>query len=201
MSTFYLIRHAETVAGPALRGRTPGIGLSPRGRGQASRLARTLAGVRFDLLCSSPRERTRETADFLAGERNLPVRIAAGLDEVDYGGWTGREIEDLQDDEMWRQFNTFRSGTRIPGGESMPEVQVRMVRALESLREELPNGTIAVVGHADPLRAAVAFYAGIPLDLMLRIDLDHASFSVVHLHDWGPRIACLNVRPDGLPER
>ena len=74
----------------------------------------------------------------------------------------------------------------------MVETQTRMIRRLDCLRKHHPEGMVAVVGHGDPLRSAVAFFLGIPLDLILRFEISPASVTVVETGDWGARVICLN---------
>jgi probable phosphoglycerate mutase len=52
------------------------------------------------------------------------------------------------------------------------------------------------VSHGDPLRAVVAYYLGIPLDLMLRFEILTASVSVLQLADWGARILCVSNKSE-----
>jgi broad specificity phosphatase PhoE len=55
---------------------------------------------------------------------------------------------------------------------------------------------VAIVSHCDPLRAVVAAWLGMPLDHLLRFDLDPASVSVAEAGDWGVRVRCLNETGD-----
>ena len=55
----------------------------------------------------------------------LVVIVRPRLTEVDCGEWTGSRIDAIADSAVWRRFNRYRSGTRIPGGESILEVQAR----------------------------------------------------------------------------
>jgi probable phosphoglycerate mutase len=74
----------------------------------------------------------------------------------------------------------------------MLETQVRMFQQLDCLHLRHPDETIAVVGHADPLRAVIAHFLGMPLDLMLRLEISPASVSVVRMGEWAPQVICLN---------
>lgn len=193
MTTFLLIRHATCPpVGRALAGRAPGVHLDEAGRGQAARLAERLAAVPVAALYSSPLERARETAAPLAARLGLPVCDAPGAMEIDFGEWTGRTLDELACDPRWGPFNAFRGGTRIPGGELLIEAQARIVAELERLRARHPEAVVAVVSHADVIRAALCHYAGIPLDLMLRIEIACASVSVVEVTPHGARILRLN---------
>jgi len=63
---------------------------------------------------------------------------------------------------------------------------------LEHLCATHPRQTVAVVSHADPIKAAVAFYVGLPLDLFQRLVVGPASLTVLELGGALPRLVCLN---------
>ena len=71
-------------------------------------------------------------------------------------------------------------------------MQSRMVNEIQLLHQEYPEQTIAVFSHGDPIRSALAYYLGVPIDLFQRIDIDPASVNILTLSDYGPRIVCLN---------
>jgi probable phosphoglycerate mutase len=195
MTTFYLIRHGSNdFAGKTLVGRTPGIHLNDAGRAEVDRLADELAREPIQHLFSSPMERCRETAAPIAKRLNLEVQILDGLVEVEFGDWTGQEIAEMNSDELWRKWNTFRGGGRIPHGESIWEVQTRMVAAIEKLRRQFPNQMLALFSHGDPLRAAITYYLGMPIDFIHRLELSPASVSVLMIDDWTAKVQALNVR-------
>jgi probable phosphomutase (TIGR03848 family) len=194
MATFLLIRHGWTdLIGKALPGRRPGVSLNERGRRQAEKLASWLAVVPVDAIYSSPLERARETAAPLAAARGLSVNISEHFTEMEIGEWTGRTLEDLDGDPLWRRFNSFRSGTRPPGGELISEVQGRMTAHIERLRERHPLDSFAVISHGDPIKTVIAHYAGIPFDLMLRLEISPASVSIINLDTAGARIVGVNL--------
>jgi probable phosphoglycerate mutase len=74
----------------------------------------------------------------------------------------------------------------------MLEVQGRMVRTLERAAARHENETVAFFSHGDPIRATVAYYAGIPIDFALRIEIGLASISVIALEGDTPRILAVN---------
>lgn len=193
MSTFYLIRHAANdTIGVSIPGRTPGISLNREGRKQAERLAARLAGEPIQVIASSPLERSVETAIPLAKRLNQDVQISEQLTEVDFGDWSRQTLEQLEAVPKWRHWNSFRSGHRVPKGEMMVEVQARMVAEIQRLHTQYPGQTIAIFSHGDPLRSAIAYYLGVPLDLFQRIELSPASVSILVLDEHAPRIVCLN---------
>jgi probable phosphoglycerate mutase len=194
VSTFYLIRHAENDwVGKRIAGWLPEVHLNEQGRAQAEVLAERLARSGIGAIYSSPLERAVETAAPLARRLGLEVQTSDAIGEVHFGDWTGCDLAALEADPRWRWFNTFRSGARIPGGELMIETQTRFVAELERLRDREPGGTVAVVSHGDPIKAALAHYAGIQLDLFHRLEISPASVSVVVLEEWGPRLLRINA--------
>ena len=197
MATFYLIRHASNdFLGKAIAGWTPGVNLNSQGREQAARLAWKLLGRGITKLYSSPLERAMETAAPIARELGLTVEVRDALGEIRFGEWTGKRFEELDRDLRWPLYNRYRSGTRPPGGELMLEAQVRIVHELDILQARHSEETVAVVSHADTIRAALVHYAGIPIDLYGRIEIAPASFSILELHNWGPRILGVNLSAD-----
>ena len=197
MSTFYLIRHATNdLVGNLIPGWMPGLSLSAEGREQAERLAWKLLGRGITRIYSSPLERALETAAPIAKALDLKVEVRDALGEVRAGKWTGRRVDELEHDPLWRRFQAFPSGSRAPGGESLAEVQARIVTELECLQARHPEETVAVVSHADIIRAALAYFAGIPADFWQRFEISPASFSILALDERAARILKLNETAD-----
>ncbi len=195
MTTFYLVRHAEKDGPPSLlSARAPGHGLTAAGREQARQLAGALAREPIRRVLSSPLARARETAAPLAQRLGLDVEVAAALTDIDYGEWTGRIVQELSGDARWQRHHAFRSGVRIPGGERLLETQARIVREMLEIASQTPDAAVALVSHGDPLRLALAWLAGAPLDFFDRFDLDYASVTTVTLTHAGPRIHEVNRR-------
>src|SRR5437588_811282 len=74
MTVFHLLRHGEHgLLGRVLAGRTPGVGLSERGRAEIAVVAERLVGEKIAALYASPLQRTRETAEIVAARLGLPL--------------------------------------------------------------------------------------------------------------------------------
>jgi probable phosphomutase (TIGR03848 family) len=188
-----LVRHAVTDAtGKHLSGRTRGIHLSEAGRAQADRLVERLAGVPIKAVYSSPLERCVETARPPARARGLDVRVESRLIEVDYGTWTGRTMGQLVRTSLWKQVQASPSAVRFPEGETLREVQLRAVEALDDISARHPRDVVAAFAHADVIRLAVAHYTGVHLDLFQRLIVSPTSVSAVLLGDRIPRILRMN---------
>jgi broad specificity phosphatase PhoE len=170
----------------------PEMHLNADGKQQARRLADRLTNAPLDAIYSSPLDRSMETAQELAGPRQLPILRSEAAGEVHMGEWTGLSFDQLETRSEWKRFNTVRSLSRIPGGELMLETQARIVSELEKLRGRHPGQSVAVISHGDVIKAAVAYFLGTPLDLFHRIEISPASVSVVGLSDNGPHVQRVN---------
>ncbi|RDC64816.1 histidine phosphatase family protein [Adhaeribacter pallidiroseus] len=193
MINLLLIRHALTDSvGKRLSGRLPGVPLNATGRQQAQELALRLTHVPLAAIYSSPLERAVETAEPVAQSHQLETLISEDFLEINFGDWTNASFEELQTNPTFKNFNTFRSNTRIPGGEMMLEAQTRVITGIEKLYQKHHQQTIAIVSHSDLIKAALAYYAGIHLDLFQRVEISPASVSVVQIFPETAKILVIN---------
>lgn len=194
-TTIFFIRHGENewTESHKLAGRTPAVFLNEYGRQQAQALGKRLAETKLHAIYASPLERTMETAQAIA-ERHpeLEVKTQPGLVEVDYGDWTGEAIKKLVKTKAWPVIQSYPTGAGFPGGETMFGMQARCVQEINRLVACHPGETIAVVGHADLIKAAVAHYLGAHFDLFQRIMISTASITAISFGALGPRVLVVN---------
>ena len=194
------VRHGKTpTTGTKLPGRAPNLHLSDEGKSQAEMIAKEIEkssssflGKGVSAIYASPMERTQETARPIAKALNLRVRTLKGLNECDFGDWTGRRLRDLSKLKSWSTVQKKPSSFRFPNGESFTEMQNRMLRTVDKIRERHPGETIVCVSHADPIKAILASAVGTPLDLFQRIMVGPCSASVVLYTKERPLVLTLN---------
>ena len=170
------------------------MSLSEEGIEQAAIVADLLGTIPIAAVYSSPRERAWSTAQEIAEPHELSVEVDEALDEIDFGDWSGARFADLEGDELWQQWNEARGSARCPGGESMAEAVERARSRIESIAGEHDGETVAAVTHCDIIRGLLAHYLGLPLDNVLRFDVDPASISTLELGRWGARVKSINER-------
>jgi broad specificity phosphatase PhoE len=188
--TVLLVRHTSySLIDRVLAGRAPHIGLSELGWRQARALARDLAQRPISRVQSSPQRRARESAEPIAHALGLPIEIAPKMDELDMGRWTGAPFKELNSNPDWQAWNSKRGSMRPPKGESMCDLQKRVLDHLATLARERADEQIVLVSHAEPIRAAVLHYRGLPLDAFAQIRIDPGSITVLRLSDQDGEIA------------
>jgi len=162
-----------------LVGRSASVGLSTAGRAEASRLRERVASYGITHVQTSPSLRARATAAILAAPAE--PEVCPTLDEIDFGDWTGRTFADLRLDAQWREWNTARAGCRPPNGEGMAEAQQRILAHLADVGTRNPSARIAMVTHAELIRAAVLNVRRLPLHEWQRIEIPTASVTPIKL--------------------
>lgn len=170
------------------------MALSREGLEQAEIVADLLGVEPLAAVYSSPRERAYYTARAIADQHEMKVEVSDALDEVDFGDWTGKSFDDLEGDPAWDAWNSARGSARPPEGESMGEAVTRAIAGIEEMARLNPDRTVAAVSHCDIIRGVVAHYLGLPLDNLLRFDVEPASVSRLVVGEWGARVQSVNER-------
>lgn len=171
MTDLYLVRHGATEWSVAGRHTgTTDLPLLPDGEDDARSMAPRLAGTRFGLVLTSPRQRARRTAE-LAGFPG--ALVDEDLTEWDYGDYEGVSTDEIRDrDPGW----TIWTG-RTPGGETPAQVGARLDRVIA--RARAVDGDVLLFGHGHALRALTARWLGLPVAEGRLLRLDTATLSVL----------------------
>lgn len=197
--TLLFIRHGQTTwnVEHLLPGQLPGVELTEFGREQAERLAEALNVLPLTAIISSPLERARDTAAYLARSRDLPVLIEDDLKDTNVGHWAGQNYDELRkNDPAWNEF--VRNPSSAPEGiETFPEVQQRVTAAVERwLKEESIGNYLAFVAHADVVKLLLANYMGLDVARAGWLSIDNASVSIVELEqEQSPRVVAIGWNP------
>ena len=171
-----LARHGETDYNvpPARVQGWRDIPLNDHGRDQARKLALAAAGEGLRSIWSSQLARARETADIVAEETGLEVRVDERLAESDRGEWEGRLLDDIARDEpeLWDAWRRAGAEFRFPGGESLDEHLARVSAVLDDITAgELPA---LAVCHGGTIRCAFARADPRGLDAFHELEVPHA---------------------------
>jgi probable phosphoglycerate mutase len=168
----YLARHGETewtISGKHT-GRTD-IPLTERGERNARSLAQRLAGMTFERVFVSPRQRARRTCELAGfGSQCEPLD---DLQEWDYGEYEGLTTAEIR--RARPGWNLFRDG--CPGGESAMAIGNRVDRLVMTLRAG--TGRVLLFGHSHCFRVLAARWLGLPPEDARLFVLSTASLSLL----------------------
>ena len=160
------VRHGETAWNRASRiqGHTD-IDLNEHGRWQAAQLAQALRDEPITACYASDLSRARSTAQAVADLVGQTVGTHAGLRERCFGQFEGQTWVQLEaawpaETQAWRKrLPDFAP----PGGESLLQLQARVVAAVDELAARHPGEQVLMVAHGGVLD--ILYRAATRLDL------------------------------------
>jgi 2,3-bisphosphoglycerate-dependent phosphoglycerate mutase len=160
--TLWLVRHGESTwnALGLCQGQLGGPKLTARGRRQAHRCARALAGEPIGLLVTSDLRRAMETSVPIAGVLGLTPTADLRLRERSLGTAEGRPSGLLGPEQSGVAGGKVVDPDAAPaGGESVRQLYDRVV-ACTSERLRQGDGDLALVCHGGVVRVLLAWLAG-----------------------------------------
>jgi alpha-ribazole phosphatase len=162
-----LIRHGETAWN--VEGRYQGqsdVSLNARGKAQIAALGERLRLEKIDQIYSSDLARAVETAQVVAGASDAPLIFDPRLREIDQGEWEGRLLEEIKaaDPEAYARRRGDPTNLAPPGGETVGQVQKRVLEALKEILSRHQQGTVAIVSHGLALAIVKIHLEGRPID-------------------------------------
>jgi len=190
-----LIRHGETEhnRGQITLGRAD-VPLNKRGLAQARALASSFA-VAPAAIYSSPLSRALDTANAIGAATGARVAVDDALIEMDIG-----EMEHLTSAELRERYPNFlrewMSGdvaqARMPGGETLAEVQERAWTCVERLRERHGDADVVAVTHNFVILTVICRTLRLPLAEFRRVRQALAAKSVIDVRDGWSTLLQLN---------
>lgn len=187
-TTVFAIRHGHTQSTESglISGSSDDPSLSELGFQEADAVAAILPELarRFDLalpskVIHSTQLRATQTARAVAESLNAGMHSSERLREISFGDWERYSMGELERDisheiENWRGSMTQKP----PGGESVADLENRVLAELTEQILANPGGSIAVVAHMMPMRAIArkALVAGV--DVSWSLQFQPASVSI-----------------------
>ncbi len=168
MTTFYICRHGETENNKRqyLQGwvDTP---LTESGLRNVVTTIGKLRDVRFDAIHSSDLGRAFTSAYLISRGINFTDEIQRhlGLREVNYGDFGNRSWKEVcADDPELLNRTDFVS----PNGESLGQMQKRVLQCLTDVAQENPGKTILISTHDGPINAVYASFKNLDIGTVSR---------------------------------
>jgi broad specificity phosphatase PhoE len=182
MTTVYLIRHGQTAWNKEeiFRGRTD-VPLNAIGMREAELAGEYLKDKEIHVIYSSPLSRAWQTAQKIAQFHNLEVQPLNGIIDMSFGRWEGHSLQEIQknDGELYRQWREEPHRVRIPDGESLDEVRIRTMAALEEMIQLHPEKTLVLVSHRVITKVLICGILGIDNSHFWQIGQDTTAINLI----------------------
>jgi broad specificity phosphatase PhoE len=195
--TLILVRHGhvEGISPERFRGRSD-LPLTTLGLKQCKETARFIYSKwKADQIYSSPLQRCVETAKIIAQPQKLEVKSLDQLIDIDYGNWQGETIEHVQsvNPSLYKKWLRHPQLTVFADGETLADVQARVVRALDQICNTHSNGTVIAVGHDSTIKLLLALLLNMPLSSYWQMQQDPCAVNVVRFFDDECKVECINT--------
>jgi probable phosphoglycerate mutase len=190
------VRHGETYWNKEKRvqGGSSDVELSRIGIKQANKLALFLKSKNIAAIISSPLKRATATAEAIASQHHLIVEVANELKEIEVGDLEGLSVSTLNTtfSQFLLQWWEGGGSQRLPGGESLVELQKRSWMVIERLLRGNKDGTIVVVSHYFVILAIIFKALDLPLDYFTKFKVDPGGVSILEFENYGTRLVAFN---------
>jgi len=179
-----LARHGETDWNRLGRwqGQT-NVPLNDVGRRQAMALCSSLKDEQLAAVYCSTLQRAVETAHAIAAAHRLNVCRDARLNEIKLGKWEGMTRKDIaaRYPDLLQAWEADPSSVRPPDGESIVELQDRVMAVIDEISLAYPGETVCIIGHKMTNGIIRSRYMGLPLAEALSSVPAHAVWEVAEL--------------------
>jgi len=193
MNTIYLVRHGHTVvADDGIVAGFNDVALSTQGIQSLTTLKSTLGSTRIDAFYTSDLIRTQQSMALLTDNS---YTIDERLKELNFGDWEGMSWSNVheQHPEQLSVWSDNWVDNRPPNGETFTELSER---CYDWLLEQFANTdhTVLATAHGGSIRALLCKVLGLPLNVAMQFDIDHASVTKLISNNKGNRCAFVNRR-------
>lgn len=186
MAKIYLVRHCES-EGNACR-RTQGLVealVTVRGYEQSEMLRRRFRDVHLDMVYSSDAFRALKTAEPIAQDHGLTVRVSILLREITTGIWEDMAWGNIAEEypEQYQRWRETPWDLITPGASDFQAVGKRLIAGLQRIAREVgETGTALVVSHSSAIRAAQCLLLNRPITELRELKLgENTSVSLLEI--------------------
>ena len=186
----YIARHGQTLWNTQKRMQGwSNSDLTQLGIKQAKLLGEALMPIEFNQVISSPLERTVETSKYILGGRKTDFVVNEDFKEMGFGSWEGQSPETLQSTypEQYKKLWTGGTGYVPIDGESFEQVYKRVIRGMESIIQDNPEGHVLLITHGMIIQVLLVYLKGLsPADPWTRGVVSPGSLTVVDINPGKP---------------
>lgn len=178
-TTLILVRHGETETNLNRKLHKAGDPkeLNETGKEQVRKTAKKIREYDLSVIYSSKETRAFQSAEIIAQEFSLKVRELDGLQERDWGDFSGKTWPEIQAvlDKMTleERFNYVP-----PNGESWKAFDERLRTSIDKVIWENKGKNVVIVSHGGAIRALMPYLLNVPNEESFKYDPDNASLTI-----------------------
>ena len=142
---------------------------------------------KIDIIFSSDLNRCRESLELLEIDKNIKKYFSENLRELNFGSIEGKTYKEIEKelphyiDEMKNNWKHFKA----EGGESLSDLQKRIVKKIEKIKKDYQNKRILIIVHAGVIQSLISYYLFCNLDGYWKFKIDNGSITKMTVMDDG----------------
>ena len=195
MTSVYLVRHGQTAWNKEeiFRGRTD-VPLDETGLRQAELVGQYFKGMKIHGIFASSLSRAWQTAEKVAEFHDLKVQPLEGILDMSFGNWEGRPHQEIReiDRKTYRQWVETPHLVRLPGGESLDDVRVRAMAAIEEVIRTHAGKTLILVTHRVVNKVLICGILGLDNSHFWQISQDTTAINLIQHRDGKYILSLMN---------
>lgn len=196
MTAVFVLRHPQTTwnAEERYQGRLDAPP-SAKGKQQAQRASAVFCRGDVDAVYTSPMARARYLARLVSGSSGAPITVDERLTEIGQSPWEGLHVSEIRVRyaDLLREWHHRPDLVRFPRGESLQDVRVRTLSALDDIMARYPDGSVALVTHSVVIQVLVAEALSLELRHLHRVRVDNAGITTIYGKEAPGSLLSLNA--------
>ena len=142
---------------------------------------------KIDIVFSSDLKRCRESLELLGIDKNIKQHFSENLREQNFGILEGKTYKEIENqfphyvNEMKNNWRNFKAEC----GESLTDLQKRIVKKIDKIKNEHQNKKILIVAHSGVIQSLISYYLFNNLDGYWQFKLDNGSITKMTIMNDG----------------
>lgn len=190
----YLIRHGEVEgAGTSRYNGHADVSLTEWGKTQYRQLTERFAEADISACYTSDLFRCAWGAELLGARLGVEPVTERNLRELDIGIWEGMTWVELQSKypAEWQARLADIVNYRVPGGESLLDLQRRIMPVINRIVERHRGEDVLVVAHGGANRVILLDAIGAPLSSLFNIEQNYCCLNIIDYYEDGKAVVQL----------
>lgn len=134
------------------------------------------------------------TGETIAAACNVPTQTLPELCDIDYGAWQWKTHDEVRQSEpkVFESWKKFPDQMKMPEGESLQQVLVRVTQALNNVLKDYAGKTVVMVSHDSVNRVLLLHMLGLPLSKYWAIKQDPCCINEIEFDEGVFQIKSVN---------
>ena len=196
-TTIFLLRHGETVNtldGPLRYNGHFDVDITPKALAQMAQRGHELSRFKVSTVYASDLTRCRLGGEIIAEKIGCPLILKKNLREMKMGDWEGltlAEVEERFPEQVTKKFADFLN-YRIPGSETVKEVEARIYPEFDDLVSQHRNETIVIIAHGGVNLLLLTRALGLPSRDIFTLNQDFGCINQLQIGDDFSKVVMMN---------